>query len=190
VTSCVGILLAAGQGTRFGANKLLQPLADGTPLAVASARHLRAVLAHCVAVVADPKSALSGLLMQQGLEIVANPNAADGMGSSIACAVAACPEADGWIIALADMPRIPVAVIQALVDGLDAGADIIAPICRGQRGHPVGFAARHGPALGQLRGDTGARGLIAANRDALELIDTRDAGVILDIDSPAALRDL
>ena len=27
-----GILLAAGQGTRFGADKLLHPLADGTPL--------------------------------------------------------------------------------------------------------------------------------------------------------------
>ena len=47
--SPTGILLAAGQGTRFGSNKLLQPLADGTPMAVASAVTLqrRADAVHC-----------------------------------------------------------------------------------------------------------------------------------------------
>jgi molybdenum cofactor cytidylyltransferase len=188
-SSCVGILLAAGQGTRFGANKLLQPLADGTPMAVASARHLHAVLPHTVAVVADTRSELAGQLAQQGLQVVANPRAAEGMGTSIACGVAARPDASGWVIALADMPRIPETVIQALAAGLDAGADIIAPDYQGQRGHPVGFAARHGPALMQLQGDAGARGIIAANSDALELIETRDAGVIVDIDTPASLHN-
>ncbi|MDS4069952.1 MAG: NTP transferase domain-containing protein, partial [Candidatus Competibacter sp.] len=31
-----GILLAAGFSRRFGANKLLQPLADGVPMALAA----------------------------------------------------------------------------------------------------------------------------------------------------------
>ena len=49
--SCVGLLLAAGQGRRFGGNKLLYPLDDGTPMVLASARPLRAVLSETVAVV-------------------------------------------------------------------------------------------------------------------------------------------
>ncbi|PNQ40697.1 NTP transferase domain-containing protein, partial [Ralstonia solanacearum] len=51
----VGVLLAAGRGSRFdpggAVNKLLAALPDGTPVAVQAARHLRAVLADVVAVV-------------------------------------------------------------------------------------------------------------------------------------------
>jgi molybdenum cofactor cytidylyltransferase len=182
-----GILLAAGQGTRFGSNKLLHPLADGTPMAVASARTLRSVLAHCIAVVSDVQDAVARRLAAAGLQVIANPHAQEGMGTSIACGVAASPHAGGWIILLADMPAIPAGVIQSVADGLARGADLIAPVYRGQRGHPVGFASGHAAALCALRGDRGARDIIAAHRETLELIDTQDSGVILDIDTPASL---
>ena len=183
----VGILLAAGQGTRFGSNKLLQPLADGTPMAVASARTLHTVLAHCIAVVNDAQGCVARLLAEAGLQVIANPHAPDGMGTSIACGVAASPNAGGWVIALADMPNIPARVIQSVADGLAHGADLIAPVYGGQRGHPVGFARRHAPALRALHSDRGARDILAAHRDTLELIDTQDRGVILDIDTPVSL---
>ena len=181
----VGILLAAGQGRRFGSNKLLHPLADGTPMAVASARTLHTVLAHCIAVVNDAQGSVARLLAAAGLQIIVNPHASEGMGTSIACGVAASPDAGGWVIALADMPDIPAQVMQSVADGLARGADIIAPVYRGQRGHPVGFAPRHAPALRALHGDRGARDIITAHRDTLQLIDTPDSGVILDIDTPA-----
>jgi molybdenum cofactor cytidylyltransferase len=182
-----GILLAAGQGRRFGSNKLLQPLVDGTPMAVASARRLHSVLAHCIAVVSDTQDSVARLLAAAGLQVIANPRAPDGMGTSIACGVAASPHAGGWVIALADMPAVPVSVIQSVADGLASGADIIAPVYRGQRGHPVGFAADHASALQALRGDRGARDIITTHRDTLELIDTQDSGVVHDIDTPASL---
>jgi molybdenum cofactor cytidylyltransferase len=188
--ACVGILLAAGQSTRFGTNKLLHPLADGTPMAVAAARTLQAAVERSIAVVADTESELARLLAQQGLQVIANPCAEDGMGTSIACGVAASPDASGWVIALADMPFIPASIVQSLVVGLARGADIIAPCYQGRRGHPVGFASRHAAALRQLHADSGAHGVIAANSQTLELIETGDAGVIvdIDIDSPAHLQ--
>jgi len=182
---CTGILLAAGQSTRFGSSKLLHPLADGTPMAVAAARSLKAVLPRSIAVVADAGSALARQLAGEGLGIVSNPQAAAGMGTSIACGVGASRDAGGWVIALADMPFIPLDIMQAVVAGLGRGADIVAPVCGGRRGHPVGFAARHGPALMLLQGDRGARGIIAANRDRLELIETADTGIIADVDTLA-----
>ena len=127
------------------------------------------------------------LLAEAGLQVIANPHAPNGMGTSIACGVAASPNADGWVIALADMPNIPANVIQSVADGLTCGADIIAPVYRGQRGHPVGFALRHASALRALHSDRGARDIIAAHRSTLELIDTQDSAVILDIDTPASL---
>jgi molybdenum cofactor cytidylyltransferase len=185
--ACTGILLAAGQSTRFGSNKLLAPLSDGTPMVIACACTLHAVLARCIAVVDDRQSAVARLLAEADLQVIANPRALEGMGTSIACGVAASPGTGGWLIALADMPGIPARVIQQVAGALARGADIVAPVCRGQRGHPVGFAARHAAALLALNADSGARDIIAAHRDTLELIETPHSGVIVDIDTPAAL---
>ncbi len=106
------------------------------------------MLAHCIAVVDDSGSEVAGLLAGAGLEVISNPRAREGMGTSIAAGVAASADAGGWVIALADMPDIPASVIRSVADGLARGADIIAPVYRGRRGHPVGFAPRHaaGPA--------------------------------------------
>jgi molybdenum cofactor cytidylyltransferase len=113
---------------------------------------------------------------------VCNPQARKGVGTSIACGVAASRHAGGWVIALGDMPFIPQTIVQAVVAALAGGADIVAPVNQGQRGHPVGFSARHAEVLMNLRADEGARGLIAAHRDSLELIEVDDRGVLLDID--------
>ncbi len=179
----VGLLLAAGQSTRFGGNKLLHPLENGTPMVLASARHLRTALADTIAVVDPQDTEVASLLALEGLQVVGNPRTGEGVGTSIACGVAASRFASGWVIALGDMPYIPPTVIQAVVARLARGADIVAPVYRGQRGHPVGFSARHAAALMRLAADEGARGIIAAHRDALELIEVQDRGVVVDIDA-------
>lgn len=184
----VGLLLAAGQSRRFGSDKLLQPLADGTPMVVASARPLHAALVDTLAVVGDIDDDVARLLQMEGVRVVANPRRAEGVGTSIACGVAASRHAAGWVIALGDMPCIPPGVVAAVVAALARGADIVAPVYRGRRGHPVGFSARHAPALLDLRGDEGARAIVAAHRDSVQLIEVPDRGVLLDIDVPAALQ--
>jgi molybdenum cofactor cytidylyltransferase len=180
--ACVGLLLAAGQSSRFGGNKLLHPLADGTPMVLASARRLHAVLADTIAVVTDVDGHVARLLAQEGVRFVCNAHAREGIGKSISRGIAASQDAGGWVIALGDMPFVPQFVVQAVAARLAYGADIVAPVCHGQRGHPVGFSSRHGEALMRLHADEGARGIIAAHRDTLELIEVEDRGVLLDID--------
>lgn len=181
--SVVGILLAAGRSTRFGSNKLLHKLDDGTPMVLASVRHLCNVLPQTIAVVEDAGNDVATLLTRDGVTVLENPRASEGMGTSIACGVAGNPDAPGWIIALGDMPCIPAVVIQAVVAGLEQGADIIAPLYNKQRGHPVGFSARHAQTLLQLHDDAGACSIIQANRGSLELIETTESGVIVDMDT-------
>ena len=184
----VGILLAAGRGTRFGSHKLLHPLPDGTPLGVASARALRAALNRVVAVVRADDAELAAALRAAGCETVVCARAEEGMGASLACGVDATPDAAGWVIALADMPFIEPATMVAVAAALAQGASIAAPVLDGgRRGHPVGFAASWGEALRALSGDRGARELLQRHRSELRLIPSADPGCVADVDSPGDL---
>lgn len=183
----IGILLAAGAARRFGGGKLMHPLPDGTALGVAAARRLCAALPQSLAVVKPGDAALAGVLRNEGLRVVECANAHLGMSASLACGVAADGDADGWVVALADMPLVKPETIVAVADALRAGAPLAAPVYRGERGHPVGFSARFHDELITLNGDQGARSILQAHRAELRLVDCDDDGIIYDVDRPADL---
>lgn len=183
----VGVLLAAGKGTRFGGDKLLATLADGTPVGVMAARNLAAALPEVLAVVRPEDTRLAELLRGVGIAVELCPTAWQGMGSSLAHAVRARSDADGWIVALADMPKVRPETIRAVAQALAAGAPIAAPRYRGERGHPVGFSAAYGPRLAALAGDAGAREIVRAEVSRVVLLDVDDEGIVADIDT---VRDL
>lgn len=178
----VGVLLAAGSGSRFGGGKLLARLADGTPVGVRAARALRAAVDRALAVVRPGDDALAALLEAEGLEVLPFPGAAEGMGASLAFGVGAASEADGWLIALADMPWVRTATASAVADLLRGGALAAAPSFRGRRGHPVGFGRRLISELSGLRGDRGAREILSRHAAELAILEVDDNGILLDID--------
>ena len=182
-----GILLAAGAGRRFGSNKLLHPLAGGEPVGVVAGRNLIAAVPDCVAVVRAGDHALAAALDAIGLRIQEHPGADGGLGTSIATGVAATAGAAGWLIALGDMPWVQPETIRALADALRSGAELVAPVHAGTRGHPVGFAAPWRERLEALTGDRGARDLIVAHVAQIVLLSSADPGVLLDVDAPADL---
>ena len=191
----VGILLSAGRGARFGGAKLLAPLpgpvhgvSAGAPIGVVSCGHLVAALPDVVAVVRPGDSVLAGRFCDIGARVVECARADEGMGCSLACGVMAAADADGWVIALADMPWIAPATIAAVADALKAGADIAAAAYQGRRAHPVGFGRRHFAALSALTGDDGARSIVGAHLDRLRMIHVDDEGVVRDVDTMADLR--
>lgn len=184
----VAILLAAGSATRFGSDKLLHSLPHEVPIAVQSARHLKVVFPGKVLAVVRPDSTrLREFLEKENCQVVVCQNAAEGMGASLACAARAAPDAGGFVIALADMPFIRSSTIEAVRDALAAGAPLVAPYFHARRGHPVGVAGKFRGELEALRGDEGARKIIAANEAGLVKIPVGDPGVLRDIDTPGDL---
>ena len=183
VPAVVGILLAAGRGARFGGDKLLARLPDGECVGAAAARHLLSAVPHVVAVVRTDDAALAMALGAAGARIVRCANADDGMGASLACAVQACPDASGWLVALADMPWIAPTTIARVAAAVAGGAVVAAPFHRGERGHPVGFAAACYAGLASLTGDEGAKAIVAAHRDRIARIEVDDPGILRDIDT-------
>lgn len=185
----VGVLLAAGKGVRFDPagkqSKLLRRLPSGELVAVAAAKTLRSAVSQVVAVLKPGDEELARALQEQDCRIIVCPQAARGMGTSLAYALSQVKQADGWVVALADMPHVQTTSIAKLVDALHDGADIAAPVHQGRRGNPVAFGARHLPQLLALDGDQGARALLAVHPITLIAVD--DIGVLRDIDTPADL---
>ncbi|MGD8559976.1 MAG: nucleotidyltransferase family protein [Gammaproteobacteria bacterium] len=185
MSQAVGVLLAAGQSTRFGTHKLLQPLPDTqVPIALQAARHLCQALPDSVAVIRNNDPQLHELLLQTGIDVVINDDADNGMSTSIACGIHASPHASSWILALSDMPYIASTTINRVSQALQEGALIAAPTYKDRRGHPVGFSHQLKHELLRLRGDRGAKAVVERHRDELVLIDVNDDGVLRDIDRP------
>ncbi len=186
--SIQGILLAAGSASRFGSDKLMHRLPGGTPVALASARTLLAALPGSLAVVRSARSPLAGLLRNAGLTIVECADATEGMGRSLAAGVHASREADGWVVALADMPFVRVATIRRIAERLTGSDVLAAPYRDGVRGNPVGIGARFRERLEALRGDAGARALLREHESNIARIVVDDPGVLRDIDTPEDLQ--
>lgn len=189
----VVVVLAAGAGSRFGGSrhKLAQPFGSstvlGTTLGHVIASHLPLVVVTTEGLVDVAK----GWVARQDVVII--PEAAAtrggelGMGYSIAAGVRARGDAPGWLILPGDMPLVQPATLLAVARALSQHAVVFAQH-HGRRGHPVGFSSELYSELAVLTGDEGARRVVA--RYPAEAVDVKDPGVLMDLDTPADLREL
>lgn len=186
----VVVVLAAGRGSRFGARarKLAQQLGSSSVLGTT----LRRVLASRLPMVVVTTAALADVARRTvaARDVVVLPEVGTpgteplGMGYSIASGVAARPDASGWLILPADMPMVAASTLEAVARQLREHTVVYAQY-RGQRGHPVGFAAELYSELVMLEGDEGARRLVA--RYPAYGVEVDDPGVLVDIDTEADL---
>jgi molybdenum cofactor cytidylyltransferase len=165
------IVLASGRGERFRA-------AGGIGSKLQSALAGQPVLAHTLDAVRA-----SGLPWH--LEDVGHP----GMGDSIAAAVRATSDAAGWLILPGDLPLVQSTTLRAVAAALSAAVHAAQPRFRGERGHPVGFAAACFAQLSALEGNLGAAPVLRALRAAGAVVDVEveDIGIVTDVDTPDAL---
>lgn len=185
--SVTGVLLAAGQARRFGANKLLATLPDGNPVALTTAATLAAAVDRVVVVVGDAASATAVRFATAGYTPIPCSDAALGMAHSLRCGVAASADSAAWLVMLADMPFVRAETLRQIVAAIRAGAAIVVPRQAGREGHPVAFAASFRAELEALQGDRGARSILERHRAAIRYLDVEDSGIHVDIDTPADL---
>ncbi|HEV6968500.1 nucleotidyltransferase family protein [Roseateles sp.] len=194
----VVVVLAAGRGSRFrgSGHKLEQPLGGAKGSDTVLARSLRHALETQLRVVVVTTPALAPavhrLVAARDVIVLAEQDAQGrpqpiGMGHSIVAGVSATGDADGWLILPADMPLVRPSTILAVAQGLERY-----PVCyaqyRGMQGHPVGFGTELYSELMSLRGDEGARRIVA--RYAAQPIEVDDPGVHIDVDTAEDLARL
>jgi molybdenum cofactor cytidylyltransferase len=163
----VAVVLAAGASTRLGTPKQ-DIVFEGERLLARAERIARAV--------ADEVIVVTPAL---------NPEADEGIASSIRTGVRLAGDDARILILLCDQPLI---TIEHLRNLLAIDAPIVATGYAGIAGVPAVFAPVLVPELLALRGDCGARVIIEAHRDVTRVVPFGDAAV--DIDSEVDLRNL
>jgi len=185
------IILAAGRSTRMGAgNKLLADV-NGRPMirhaveaALASqGKPVLVVIGHQAGAV---REALAGL----PIGFVENPCYAGGLSGSLRRGIDALPAGcEGALIVLGDMPQIARAHMDRLIAAFLPGSICVATH-KGKRGNPVLWPAACFAEMRQLKGDVGARELMAVHAAQVREVDVGSEAIFADIDTPEALARL
>jgi len=187
----VAIVLAAGASRRMGRPKLELDL-GGRSVVERSVQNLLDAAVDRVRVVVAPGSAIAP---SEKVEVIPNPVRDVGLSSSLKLGLARLPdETQVVLVALADKPLVKPETIVKLIEEFERGeARVVYPVYRGERGHPVLFAAALAAELSEVEGDRGARSVLEAHEDDARAVEVEDAGVCFDIDTPedyAAALDL
>jgi CTP:molybdopterin cytidylyltransferase MocA len=197
-SAVAGVLLAAGQGSRFGRPKALVEL-DGRTLAERGVTMLRAGGADPILIVTGAAQVdLGHLGPDQQARTVYNREWRTGMGSSLRAALRALaeleagqeagPEVGAAVVALADQPLVGAEAVGRLIAAYQAGAGVAVAAYGGQPRNPVLLAREHWPeVIAAATGDQGARAFLRARPELVTLVECGDTGRPDDIDTPADL---
>ena len=174
-----GLVLAAGEGRRFGGPKA-PVLIEGERLVDRAVRVLRE--AGC-----DPVYVVLGAWTGEvpGAVTVANAEWPEGMGSSLRAglvAIQADESVDRVVVTLVDLPGLTGQGVTRLV----ASSARIAQACfAGERGHPVMLGREHFAGVAAVAlGDRGARDYLRARLDEVDVVEIGDVATGEDLDEP------
>jgi molybdenum cofactor cytidylyltransferase len=181
------VVLAAGNGKRFGANKLTAAL-DGRSLIL---RSLETVPAECFSsvVVVTQYPEILKLAGEFHFAAVLNDKPELGVSRSLHLGLTALRDRPAVCFQVSDQPLLRRESVAALADFWHQAQEQIAALAHGGvRGNPCIFPAKFFPELMALTGDTGGAAVIRRHEDALRLLEV-PADELWDVDTPQALRE-
>jgi molybdenum cofactor cytidylyltransferase len=180
-----GLVLAAGEASRFGSAKQLAPL-DGRPLLEHAVRAITAVPVGRVIVVlgAGAEEVIAGVDLH-GAEPHVCARWQEGQAASLACGLAELPGCEAVVVILGDQPRISPDAIRRVIAARGDGALAVRATYGGDPGHPVLLERELFARLRDVTGDHGARNLLMSV--PVREVACDDLGGGEDVDTPAEL---
>lgn len=182
-----GLVLAAGEARRFGSPKQLAPLA-GRPLLEHALIAMSAVarLRPTIVVLGAHADEILEQVPLHGARPVRCESWREGQAASLRCGVAALADAvDAVVVVLGDQPALDPRAIERVIESRDGTSGAVRASYGGRPGHPVLLERSLFAAVAGLRGDEGARTVLA---DAIvHVVPCDGLGSDLDVDEPAQL---
>ena len=183
----VAVLLAAGEGRRFGGLKQLATV-EGEPMIRRVARTLLRLGGPLLVVTGSGGEAVAGALAGLMLTGVPNPHWRDGLGTSLGVGIRAVrerfPGAQAALVCLADHPLLDVRSLQAVLDRhASAPERILAGDHAGTPGPPVLLPADCIDELAAWHGERGAQAWLRQQGSRVECLSLE----LDDVDTTADL---
>ena len=179
-----GVVLAAGEGRRFGRAKAVVEL-GGVRLVDRAVEALRDAGVDDVVVVTGPEN-----VDVDGARVVANPDWRTGMGSSLRVGLAALADrpAGAAVLMVVDTPGIGPEVVRRLESAYREGTTVAVATYAGKPRNPALIGREHWPEVARLAtGDVGARAFFSAHPDLVTGVECGDIGDPTDVDTPEDL---
>ncbi len=180
------IVLAAGESTRMGTQKLLLPFGGVTVIEHIVNRLLATALEGVLVVTGKDREGVSQALQSHPVLLAHNEDYRDGMLSSVRAGLRATPK--NWsaiLVALGDHPSVDPHLVDDLIQEFSKREKgIIVPAHKGRRGHPLLFASQYRDEILNNYDNVGLRGLFQAHADDIAVLETGSPLVLSDMDYP------
>ena len=187
-----GVVLSAGESSRMGRPKALLPIDGQTFIERIVGALKRGGIERIVVVLGFNADALRQQISHLPVEILVNPDHKLGQLSSLQVAVRhlqAALDCDGVMIHLVDHPYIEPRLVRLMLQRFEESkCSIVVPRHQSKRGHPVIFSRALFDELLGAPLDQGAKAVVNAHRQETLEIETDDAGITVDIDTPELYR--
>lgn len=182
--SLCAVILAAGDSSRFGQNKLLYRI-DNRPM-----------YEHTVALIQKLQPDFTILVtkylqiiqkIDRNILVVKNNETHLGQSHSMQLAIRAALNQNihfnGYLFTVCDQPYLSIDSLQKLYTVWQDKGGICALSYRQKRGNPVIFAEKYLPELLHISGDTGGRAIIQSHLNDLTLVEVAHYSELTDIDT-------
>lgn len=194
---CV-VILAAGNSSRFGANKLLYPI-NNIPMYQYTLNLIKKLNSKQTILVTKYPEITKKI--DPNIIVVPNYNTHLGQSHSMQLAIKASQQLssadntndnniDGYLFIVCDQPFLTFASLNKLYQTWQKKDNICALSYKGKRGNPVIFAQKYVPELLAIHGDKGGRVVIQKHLDELTLVEVNSAKELVDIDTLSILNEL
>ena len=182
------LVMAAGNASRFGENKLTARFDGQSLFSLALAAIPKELFARVTVVSQYP--ALLEEAARTGFDTILNDRPQDGVSRTIRLGTQAMADCAGILYMVADQPLLRAGTVRRVVDGWRAHPECIAAAAHnGNRGNPCLFPARFFPELCALEADRGGSSVIRRHEDALLLVEAGERE-LFDCDTKQALEIL
>jgi len=179
------ILLAAGQSKRMGnQNKLIKKI-KGVPLIEITLNNiLESSVEEIIVVTGHQKQIIKKIIKKnKKIKFVFNKHFKSGMSSSIKKGLLnMSKKTEYFFICLGDMPKINRKIYDKIIHHR-SNHDIIVPMYKGKRGHPVLFNKKMKEKIMTIKGDSGAKKILDYHKKNSLKIKINNKNILKDLDT-------
>jgi molybdenum cofactor cytidylyltransferase len=188
-----GLILAAGESSRMGTDKALVRYQGRTFLETILKTLRDAGVERVAVVLGHHPEEIQRAVTLDAAQVVINRAYQRGQTSSLQAGLKALDtsELEAIVLCLVDHPAVSAQVVKQLIATFrKSGAPVVIPTFENQRGHPVLIGRALFQELLDLSPDEGANRVLRKYRDVTQFVETKDRGILLDVDDPDAYRRL